>query len=83
MKSLAQETGARAFTPTDISELAGVYGLIAEELANQYALGYTSKNRRVDGAYRRVIVRVDEPGARIRTRAGYTASSSATAALSR
>lgn len=77
MKSLAQETGARAFVPGDISELAGVYGLIAKELANQYALGYTSKNRRVDGSYRRVIVRVAEPGARIRTRAGYVASSSA------
>jgi Ca-activated chloride channel family protein len=72
MKALAQETGARAFFPSDISELAGVYGSIAEELATQYAIGYTSKNPKKDGAFRRVIVRVgDHPGARTRTRSGY------------
>jgi Ca-activated chloride channel homolog len=75
MKSLAQETGARAFFPTAIAELAGVYGVIAEELASQYALGYTSKNPKQDGAYRRVIVRVsDHPGAQTRTRGGYQAA---------
>jgi Ca-activated chloride channel family protein len=72
MKSLAQETGARAFFPAAIAELAGVYGTIAEELASQYALGYTSKNPKRDGAFRRVVVRVeDHPGARTRTRTGY------------
>jgi Ca-activated chloride channel family protein len=74
MKSLAQETGARAFFPTEIRELEGVYGVIAEELANQYAIGYSSKNPRRDGAFRRVIVRVAErPDARARTRSGYLA----------
>ena len=72
MKSLAQETGARAFFPNDITELAGVYTLIAAELANQYALGYVSKNPKRDGAYRRLIVRVsDRPGVQTRTRSGY------------
>lgn len=75
MKALAQETGARSFFPTDIRELAGVYGTIAEELANQYAIGYSSKNARRDGQFRRVIVRVAErPGARARTRSGYMAA---------
>jgi Ca-activated chloride channel family protein len=73
MKALAQETGARSFFPMDISELAGVYGVIAEELSTQYALGYTPKNPRRDGAYRRVLVRVDQPGTRTRTRSGYVA----------
>jgi VWFA-related protein len=77
MKALAQETGARAFFPQDISELAGVYASIAEELATQYALGYTSKNPRVDGGYRRVIVQVTaKPGVRTRTRAGYLSARS-------
>ena len=72
MKALAQETGARPFFPSDISELAGVYSVIADELASQYALGYTSKNPKRDGAYRRVIVRLtDRPGIQARTRAGY------------
>jgi Ca-activated chloride channel family protein len=77
MKALAQETGAKAYFPTDISELAGVYSSIAEELANQYALGYTSKNPKRDGAYRRVVVRVTaKPGVRTRTRNGYLSARS-------
>ena len=73
MKSLAQETGGRSFAPLDVAELAGVYDIIAKELASQYALGYTPKNQQSDGAYRRVVVRVSQPGARTRTRAGYIA----------
>ena len=32
MKALALETGARSFVTTDILELAGVYGVIADDL---------------------------------------------------
>jgi Ca-activated chloride channel family protein len=75
MKALAQETGARSFFPTRIDELAGVYGMIADELANQYAIGYTSKNPRRDGSFRRVIVRVAErPEVKTRTRSGYVSA---------
>jgi VWFA-related protein len=71
MKSLAHETGARAFFPTAIGELTGIYGLIAEELASQYALGYTSKNPKRDGAFRRIVVKIAKPGVQTRTRTGY------------
>jgi Ca-activated chloride channel homolog len=75
MKALAQETGARSYFPTDIGELPSVYASIARELATQYALGYSSKNPKQDGSYRRVIVRVtDRPGISTRTRAGYLAA---------
>jgi VWFA-related protein len=74
MKALAQETGARSFFPTDISQLAGVYSSITNELASQYALGYTSTNPKRDGAFRRIFVRVDEPNVRVRTRSGYQVS---------
>ena len=75
MKALAQETGARSFFPTDIDELAGVYDAIATELAHQYAIGYSPKNARPDGAFRRVVVRVaDRPDVRTRTRSGYMAA---------
>ena len=74
MRTLAQETGARAFFPAAAAELAGVYGMIAEELASQYALGYMSTNTVRDGKYRRVSVRVTQPEVRTRTRTGYVAS---------
>jgi VWFA-related protein len=73
MKSLAQETGGKTYAPMDVAELAGVYDSIAKELASQYALGYTPKNPRADGTYRRVVVRVGQPGTVTRTRAGYIA----------
>jgi Ca-activated chloride channel homolog len=74
MKALAQETGGRSFFPREANELADVYGAIGQELASQYALGYTSNNPRRDGGYRRVVVRiVDREGVQPRTRAGYLA----------
>ena len=71
MKELSLLTGARAFFPTAITELAGVYGLIAEELATQYSLGYSPVNLRRDGTFRRIDVRIGRPGIRARTRTGY------------
>ena len=44
MRQLAQETGGRSFFPARIDDLSGVYAQIADELASQYTLGYTSKN---------------------------------------
>ena len=74
MKALAQETGARSFVALEVGDLAGVYKSIGNELASQYALGYTSNNQRRDGAFRRVVVRlIDRAGARPRTRSGYFA----------
>jgi len=74
MKALTHETGARAYFPTDISQLAGVYSSITQELASQYALGYASSNPKRDGGFRRIFVRVDEPNVRARTRSGYVVS---------
>jgi|WetSurMetagenome_2_1015567.scaffolds.fasta_scaffold33363_3 Ca-activated chloride channel homolog len=71
LRSLAQETGGRAFFPDKIEELAGVYSQISEELASQYMVGYVSKNPRRDGAWRRLAVRVDRPGITARTKQGY------------
>ena len=73
MRQLAQETGGRVFFPARIEDLNGVYAEIADELASQYTLGYTSKNAKRDGAYRRIVVRVDKQGAIPRTKQGYYA----------
>jgi len=75
MRQLAQETGGRAFFPTKIDDLNGVYTEIADELASQYTLGYSSKNGKRDGAFRRVVVQVDRANAAPRTKRGYYAPS--------
>jgi Ca-activated chloride channel family protein len=82
MKSLAQETGAQAFFPIEVSELKGIYAAIAQELANQYSLAYSPANPRSDGRYRRIVVRVAaRPELQLRTRSGYTAEVVRTASL--
>ena len=54
-----------------VEELAGVYDQISEELSSQYTVGYTSKNPKRDGAWRRVVVQVARPGTATRTKQGY------------
>jgi len=73
MRQLAQETGGRGFFPAKVEDLNGVYGQIADELASQYTLGYTSKNPRNDGAFRRIVVQVARQNAAARTKRGYYA----------
>ena len=73
MKTLAQSTGGRAFFPAKVEDLDGVYAQIADELASQYTIGYTSKNARRDGAWRRIIVQVTRPNVTPRAKTGYYA----------
>lgn len=73
LRQFSQETGGRAFFPNQIADLTNVYGQIADELSSQYTVGYTSRNPKRDGAWRRVVVRVDRPNTTARTKLGYFA----------
>jgi Ca-activated chloride channel family protein len=73
LRQLSQETGGRTFFPTQASELPAIYGQISDELSSQYTVGYTSRNAKRDGAWRRVVVRVNRPNAVPRTKQGYFA----------
>jgi len=73
LRQFAQETGGRAFFPNQLADLANVYGMISDELSSQYTVGYTSRNTRRDGSWRRVIVRVTRPNLTARTKLGYFA----------
>ena len=73
LRRLAQQTGGRAFFIADAKELSAVYAEIRTELANQYFLAYEPTNAHRDGQFRRVTVRVQKPGAVVRTRPGYYA----------
>jgi Ca-activated chloride channel family protein len=71
LRSLSQSTGGRVFFVDDPSQLPGIYDQIADELANQYTIGYVSTNARRDGAWRQVAVRVNQAGVTARTKSGY------------
>jgi Ca-activated chloride channel family protein len=76
LRQLSQETGGRVFYPTSVAELPKIYEQIAQELASQYAIGYSSSNPARNGAWRRVVVRVSRPDTIGRTRQGYYAPGS-------
>jgi Ca-activated chloride channel family protein len=71
LRQLSTETGGRVFFPTSVAELPKIYEQISEELSSQYSLAYTSKNPLRNGAWRRIVVRVNRPGMVARTRQGY------------
>jgi Ca-activated chloride channel family protein len=73
MRQFSQETGGRSFFPNQIAELANIYGQISDELSSQYTVGYTSKNPKRDGSWRRVVVRIVRPNLTARTKLGYFA----------
>jgi Ca-activated chloride channel family protein len=73
LRQLATQTGGRAFFIDDVKELSNVYQQISDELSSQYTVGYTSKNVRRDGTWRRIIVRVERQGLAVRTKQGYYA----------
>jgi Ca-activated chloride channel family protein len=71
LRSLTQTTGGRVFFVDSPAQLPAIYNQIADELASQYTIGYTSRNTSRDGAWRQISIKVDEPGVVARTRAGY------------
>ncbi len=73
LRQLAQETGGRSFFPMQAADLAAIYGEISDELSSQFTVGYVSKNPRRDGAWRRVVVRINGRQVTARTKQGYFA----------
>jgi Ca-activated chloride channel family protein len=71
LKQLSNETGGRAYFPTDARELAKIYQSIWDELSSQYTMAYSSGNPKRDGAWRRVQVRLTKQGLSARTKLGY------------
>lgn len=71
LRTFAQMTGGRVFFVDDVRQLPEVYLQVADELANQYFLGYNTKNLKRDGAWRQIAVRVTRPETVVRARAGY------------
>jgi Ca-activated chloride channel family protein len=73
LRAVTQATGGRVFFVQQPQELPAVYRQISDELANQYTIGYLSKNVARDGKWRVLSVRVARPDVVTRTREGYYA----------
>jgi Ca-activated chloride channel family protein len=79
LAELAEQTGGRAFSASDPRDLPNVAVRIGIELRNQYVLAYSPRNRKRDGKYHRVEVKVSQPvgipNLKVHWRLGYYAPS--------
>ena len=77
LKRIARATGGEAFFPAVPGAVIKICQGIAQDIRNQYTIGYTPTNRNLDGGYRQIRVGVAGPdGGKlfVRTRDGYIAA---------
>jgi Ca-activated chloride channel family protein len=76
LERLCKETGGIAFFPNDGQSISDIAKAIAQDLREQYTLGYAPKKELSGNSFRKIAVRVDAPDRgrlHVRTRAGYLA----------
>jgi Ca-activated chloride channel family protein len=61
LDDLTEATGGRNFRVDDIADLPGISSRIAEELRDEYVLGFFSSNPATDGKYRGLTVTLTQP----------------------
>ncbi|HVF41711.1 MAG TPA: VWA domain-containing protein [Pyrinomonadaceae bacterium] len=71
LRLLAGRTGGRFYQAGSVKRLSESFARIAEELRQQYSLGYYPKNRAGEGQRRKLKVTVDAPGASVHARGAY------------
>jgi len=76
LEDLAKVTGGEAYRPKSVDDLPDVWRKIAGAIRSQYTIGYVSKNRARDGAFRTVkVIATAKDGKllHVRARKGYLA----------
>ena len=76
LKELAKDTGGEAFLPESLKEIVPICEKIARDIRSQYTIAYVPTNRKPDGTYRSIQVKVNALGHKrlsVRTRTGYYA----------
>jgi VWFA-related protein len=71
LQQITEATGGQAFFPTALKDLDKTYEKVLAEIKAQYHLGYASTNLVMDGAWRKVDIKVKRPDVKVRTRKGY------------
>ena len=61
LHEISETTGGRLFQVRDVQDLTDIAQRISEELRNEYVIGYTPTDRRRNGAWRKLNVRLLPP----------------------
>lgn len=71
LKMLAEATGGRAFFPFKLQNLADDFHEVQEELRSQYSVNYKPDQFALNGAYRPIVITVENKKFRVRAKKGY------------
>jgi hypothetical protein len=61
LKTFAQLTGGREYTPRFEGELPEIFHQVATDIRNEYAITYRPTNTKLDGTYRKLKVELQAP----------------------
>ena len=61
LNEVCESTGGRLFRVMDMQDLSDIAQRISEELRNEYVIGYTPTDKRRDGQWRKLRVKLMEP----------------------
>ncbi len=73
MQTLTSRTGGRIFEAETFERTKSAFDAIADELRNQYVLGYYPANNKRDGKFHKIKLEVARKGVQVRARTGYRA----------
>lgn len=81
LKKLTEQTGGRAFFPSNERDLTNAFAQIERDLRERYLIAYSSTNKMRDGSYRKVTIEIVNPNVRrdnlkLNYRPGYFAKTS-------
>lgn len=80
LERISKETGGRLFEVSKKEPIDKIYAAIAEDLRNQYNLGYTPDQAGAEGSYHKIILKTKKKDLTVQARDGYYAVHNSTQA---
>jgi len=78
LQTITSRTGGKVYLADNFGDTRAAFAAIADELRNQYLIGYYPTSGRHDGKYHRIKVELARKGLQVRARPGYRVAQEST-----